>query len=219
MIKFRLLIFLLTIATLCGCEGDIYGGGTVVSSVDDKPIDNVLIIWTNYFDSCRTDSNGHFSIGSFVGCVPECPQLQLFFSKDGYKNQYLNLSDTENFRQKEIIVKMQPTNILESTQIPFQSKFFFYLNILISIFNIATLIYLFTTNFKFKFLWAILIIFGSISFHYNFYSKDFNLEILNFLVQFSPKQSTGLVKIYLLIPLGSGIFWIYRRKINSLKNV
>jgi len=71
------------------CEGIITGTGKVVSSVDNKPLDDVLIIWTTTNDSCFTDSLGSFKVGGFVGCVPECPKLQLLFHKQGYKNQLL----------------------------------------------------------------------------------------------------------------------------------
>lgn len=149
-----------------------------------------------------------------MGCVPDCPQLQLLFYKPGYKNQYLNLTDKDNRRLENVVVKMEPTNISQSTENPFLSKLLVYINLLVSLFNLVTLIFLFTTKFKYKFLWTLLIIFGSISLHYNFYDINFNLETFNFFIQLSLMNLTGLVKTYLLIPLGSGIFWIYRRKKN-----
>ena len=215
MTTLRLFIFLLTLTVFYGCEGVVEGTGRVVSSVDDKPLDNVLVIWTNTNDSsCHTDSLGNFKVGGFMGCVPDCPQLQLLFYKPGYKNQYLNLTDKDNRRLENVVVKMEPTNISQSTENPFLSKLLVYINLLVSLFNLVTLIFLFTTKFKYKFLWTLLIIFGSISLHYNFYDNNFNLKTFNFFIQLSLMNLTGLVKTYLLIPLGSGIFWIYRRKKN-----
>jgi hypothetical protein len=215
MTTFRLLIFLLILTIFYGCEGIVEGTGKVVSSVDNKPLENVLVIWTNTDDSCRTDSLGNFTIGSFVGCIPECPQLRLLFHKPGYKNQYLNLSEKKDFlRVKDVLIKMQPTDKKQTTEFPFLSNLFFYMNFAISFLNIVTLIYLLTIKLKYKFLWALLIIFGSVSLHYNFYTNRFDIETFNFLIQFSLINLTGLVKTYLLIPLGSGIFWICRRKKN-----
>lgn len=206
----KLLLFLLVLITFFNCEGIITGTGKVVSSVDNKPLDDVLIIWTTTNDSCFTDSLGSFKVGGFVGCVPECPKLQLLFHKQGYKNQYLDLSENSNLRTDDIIVSMQPTNIVQTKEVHFLSKLFYYVNIIISIINIGSLIYLFTISFEYKFLWMIFILFGSLSLHYNFYTNIFNLEFSNFLIQLSLNKQIGLVKTYLLIPLGSGLFWIFR---------
>lgn len=213
----KLIFFLLVLIAFFNCEGIITGTGKVVSSVDNRPLDNVLIIWTSTNDSCFTDSLGNFKIGGFVGCVPECPKLKLLFHKQGYKNQYIDLSENSNLRTGDVIVKMQPTDLIQSTEVPFLSKLLYFINIIISIINIGTLIYLFTISFEYKFLWIIFILWGSLSLHYNFYTNIFNLEFFNFLIQLSLNKQTGLVKTYLLIPLGSVLFWIFRwKKKNTL---
>lgn len=85
---FTLLIFLLLITNL-GCEGYRCGTGKIVDSKSDLPLDSVLCKIDNEL-FVYSDSIGHYELcGRFSGCVPDCPDIQIEFSKKGYKTQII----------------------------------------------------------------------------------------------------------------------------------
>ncbi|WP_229743183.1 hypothetical protein [Hymenobacter qilianensis] len=107
-LKHRTLFFLTCCATLClvGCEGYRHVRGVVLDQQTKVPLDSVRcetfnphIMALGSFDSNDpqySDPHGAFDVtGEFGGCVPECPDILVRFSKKGYKTlQLVNPTDT-----------------------------------------------------------------------------------------------------------------------------
>lgn len=88
-----LIIISLGLFILSSCEGYQCAVGTVYDSSNNEPLDSVLCI-SNGGDELLTDSTGSFDVcGPFGGCVRECPEVEVNFSKDGYITQI----KTDNF--------------------------------------------------------------------------------------------------------------------------
>ena len=72
------------------CEGYRCGNGIIYDSQTKEPIDSVKC---TVLSACRdeiqySDSLGHFELcNCFGGCVPDCPDIVIEFSKEGYKTQ------------------------------------------------------------------------------------------------------------------------------------
>lgn len=81
----------LLIFFLASCEGEVVGYGYVYDSFTKTPIDNVLVRYytkkkkRHFEKEMFTDADGYFSIGSFEGCVPDCPDAVIELIKDGYR--------------------------------------------------------------------------------------------------------------------------------------
>lgn len=91
---FSYLIFF-TIIFLESCEGYEIGIGTVYDNATKLPLDSVHCI-TNGNDEIYTDSTGKFNLhGPFGGCVRNCRDIEIEFSKKKYKTIKLN-KDFEN---------------------------------------------------------------------------------------------------------------------------
>lgn len=72
---------------LLSCEGYECNHGVVIDSNTRKPIDSVLCV-SNGGDKVYTNSYGRYEdvCSPFGGCMPKCSELEIEFSKDGYKN-------------------------------------------------------------------------------------------------------------------------------------
>jgi hypothetical protein len=82
-----LLISTMSLFLILACEGYQCGVGTVYDSSNNQPLDSVLCV-SNGGDEILTDSTGNFDVcGPFGGCVKECPEVEVEFSKEGYVSQ------------------------------------------------------------------------------------------------------------------------------------
>ena len=83
---------LVILSLFTNCEGSKCGKGTVRDAITDKPLDSVLckIDRKNSTTQVYTDSVGKFELcGPFGGCVPDCPDINIEFTKKGYKTQII----------------------------------------------------------------------------------------------------------------------------------
>jgi hypothetical protein len=86
--KYFLVSITATFMTLfMACEGYQCAVGTIYDSSNNLPLDSVLCV-SNGGDEILTDSTGSFDLcGPFGGCMPDCPEVEVEFSKEGYVSQ------------------------------------------------------------------------------------------------------------------------------------
>jgi hypothetical protein len=83
---FVVLITFLIATCLTSCEGYKCGTGTVFDKMTNKPIDSVFCEVQTGVQKMYTDSTGKFDLCNQIsGCVPECKDIIISFSKDSYK--------------------------------------------------------------------------------------------------------------------------------------
>lgn len=195
---------------MCSCEGIVLGGGKIVSSKDQKPIDSVLVYWTNGKIKTYSDSSGMFKHEMFCGCVPDCPDLELIFYKKGFETKYLNFTKEYGHATDSIIVQLNPTVELdkEIKETGFET-FLKYFNVLLSIFNIFTLVIICCVKIKWKPLWIISCIFFSITLKYNYYNNEFDISFFSFFVQLRYLQIYYIGWYLFFIPVTTIAFWLY----------
>lgn len=99
LISIALIIFL-----FIGCEGYVAYTGTIYDAQTKEPIDSVQCIIVSFKDrDYRTysDSVGNYYVSTpLVGCVPNCGEYDVEFSKYGYKTQILK-APTNIYLEKE----------------------------------------------------------------------------------------------------------------------
>lgn len=82
---FLLLSFSLTII-FTSCEGHRCADGKVVDKITGTPLDSVYIEVLSSNELYNTDASGMFEVCNvFKGCVPECKDIIVRFSKSNYK--------------------------------------------------------------------------------------------------------------------------------------
>lgn len=99
------IVLCLLIAQLfIGCEGQVEYAGNVYDAATKEPLDSVQCIIVEFKDSkfySQTDSLGYYEIGTpLVGCVPDCGEYNVEFSKEGYKTQ-TKLAPKDIYLEKE----------------------------------------------------------------------------------------------------------------------
>ena len=80
--------FLCTVftAAFTSCEGYKCGTGHVVDKLTSKPLDSVFCEAITGVQTQYTDSAGTFELcNRMSGCVPQCKDISIQFSKPGYK--------------------------------------------------------------------------------------------------------------------------------------
>ncbi len=191
---------------LVSCEGIIHGDGKIISAINQLPIDSVKINW---FDKIvYSDKNGNFSFHEFVGCVPECPDLELVLTKQGYESKYINLSK-ENENHKSVF-QLIPTNKNIDDLSDVKSKsFLFYLSIITAIISLFTLIALSIIKINNKAIWFVIIFFGTITIYYNYLAKVTELKALRPSLFIFIKYTFEPTWYQLNLPIGLILFWIY----------
>lgn len=113
----RTIKLILTIATLMtSCEGRIEISGTIMSADNNSPIDSAMIQFhekrnrfTTVIDTVYTDSNGTFQFGRLSMCAPNCPEVKLIISKNGYDT--LVKSYEEGLIRDSLTIKLKRTRI------------------------------------------------------------------------------------------------------------
>ena len=87
-----LLSFLIT-----SCEGYRCGEGRVLDKTTSKPLDSVYCEVLTGVQKMYTDSAGKFHLCNRIsGCVPQCKDITIRFSKTGYKTITLENPEEEN---------------------------------------------------------------------------------------------------------------------------
>jgi hypothetical protein len=75
-----------TLIICCSCEGYKMANGFVKDQITNKPIDSVFVDVLSGSDEAYTDSLGYYTVGNeFGGCVPECKDIEIEYSKKGYQ--------------------------------------------------------------------------------------------------------------------------------------
>jgi hypothetical protein len=91
--KIKSIIYLtFAVLILTSCEGQKGGNGKVLDNNEGFPLDSVKYKCIETEEVEYTDSLGNWEMyGKFGGCVPDCLDFNVEFSKSGYKTQiFLN---------------------------------------------------------------------------------------------------------------------------------
>ncbi len=201
----NLCIFSLIIL-LTSCEGIIQGDGKIISATNQLPIDSVKISW--FRKIVYSDKNGNFSFHEFVGCVPECPDLELVLTKQGYEAKYLNLSK-ENKKHKSVFKLIPSNNNIGDLSHDKSKNFLFYLSIVTAIISLFTLIALSIVKINNKAMWFAIILFGTVTIYYNYLAKITELKVVRPSLFVFIKYSFEPTWYQLNLPIGLFVFWIY----------
>lgn len=92
-------MFVGSLVIMFGCDCYRNAEGIVVDIETKQPISGVQIVNNSDFEHRQTqnlsatDSAGQFSYADLSGGLFGCPDLVLVFSKPGYLNQRINMSD------------------------------------------------------------------------------------------------------------------------------
>ena len=97
------LLAFLIITLFTGCEGYTCAYGYIYDSETVELLDSVLCKVLTGSEEQYSDSLGHYSVcNNFGGCVPKCPDIEVEFSKPGYKTKTLtNPAKNNIFLEKE----------------------------------------------------------------------------------------------------------------------
>jgi hypothetical protein len=97
------IIILPVIIILNSCEGMRCAIGHVYDAESNKPLDRVFCIALTGTDKQYSDSTGHYSLcNNFGGCIPRCPDIEVEYSKTGYKTKKLTNPNKDNiYLEKE----------------------------------------------------------------------------------------------------------------------
>lgn len=85
--------------SLCqGCEGYRCADGIVLDKSTNQPLDSILVEVIIASELIYTDATGAFDVcNQFGGCMPACKDIEVQFSKNGYKTVTLiNPKQAEN---------------------------------------------------------------------------------------------------------------------------
>lgn len=86
--KKTLVMSLLMVASvaLSSCEGGRTAEGVVVDQITGETLEGVKVLETVYGMEVTTNETGKYTVsGATKGCTPECPDIVVEFSKDGYQ--------------------------------------------------------------------------------------------------------------------------------------
>ena len=99
-INFILIFPLFTL--ILGCEGSRIGKGIICDIQTQIPLDSVKFKDINETIISYSDSTGSYTIeGPFGGCISECPDYKVEFSKEGYKTKIVENPDGYIFLEIE----------------------------------------------------------------------------------------------------------------------
>lgn len=81
----RTLVIILSLATLNGCEGMRCADGSIFDNDTGEPIDSVFCKVLTGTEEVYSDNTGYYSLcNDFGGCVPDCKDIIIEYSKPGY---------------------------------------------------------------------------------------------------------------------------------------
>jgi len=100
----KYILKVLTVFLFISCEGYVEYSGKVYDATTNEPIDSVKCVIVEYADRnyfSYTDSIGNYYVSTpLVGCVPDCDDYSVEFSKEGYKTQII-YKPTDIYLEKE----------------------------------------------------------------------------------------------------------------------
>lgn len=103
--NFRIIgyVLLLGVLILTGCEGYRCAGGNIYDAETKAPLDSVQCKCLTSYDIQYSDSTGYYVIcNGMSGCVPDCPDIEVEYSKPGYKTLKITNPDKNDiFLDKE----------------------------------------------------------------------------------------------------------------------
>ena len=197
------IIFIIIAVTLASCEGELDGHGKIISAQNNALLDSAKINFSGY--SIYSDKKGSFEINVPVGCPLGCPELEVIVSKKGYETKYLNLSDSEN---REVTIRLAPTH---KNQYKWKSlqlmEVLYYTSITTVVIAFLSFIFIILSNTRNKTLWGLLVIFGTLSFQYNYISEKISVSFLrpSIMPYF---DAINPIWYKFNLPVGILVFWV-----------
>lgn len=86
----QLLFAMLLMLCIQSCEGYRCSDGVVLDKLTNLPLDSVLCDVISGSQKAYTDSTGKFDVCNRMGgCVPDCKDIMVKFSKAGYRSQQI----------------------------------------------------------------------------------------------------------------------------------
>jgi len=96
-ITFFNFILLFSCVFSIGCEGYNCAEGVVIDALSKEPLDSVFCNVITGSEEIYTDSSGIYDVcNNFGGCVPDCADIVVEFSKVGYKTIQLENPGTDS---------------------------------------------------------------------------------------------------------------------------
>lgn len=89
-------VLLFSLIAFCSCEGNRFARGFVRDKITDEPLDSVFVAVLSGRDETYTDSIGYYWVSNdFGGCVPDCKDIDIEYSKQGYRtSRKINPADS-----------------------------------------------------------------------------------------------------------------------------
>jgi len=85
------IVAVMTMFLFTGCEGFVEYTGVIYDVQTNEPLDSVkcvMVAFKRDYLITYSDSVGNYQVGTpMVGCVPNCGEYEVEFSKRGYKTQ------------------------------------------------------------------------------------------------------------------------------------
>jgi hypothetical protein len=98
----RTAVYIFCILIAVACEGNKYGSGIVYDQQANIPLDSVKYETLHDNEIKYTDSLGKYDAsGPFGGCLSDCPDYKVEFSKSGYKTKRVVNADKDIFLEQE----------------------------------------------------------------------------------------------------------------------
>ena len=140
--------------------------------------------------------------------MPSCPDLELILSKQGYQPKYVNL--TKENKNYNAVFQLVPTQKFIGDLSHNKSKnFLFYLSIITALISLLTLTALAKIKVRNKALWFVVILFGTVTFFYNYLDNNIELRIFRPSIFVFVKYTFEPTWYQLNLPIGLIIFWTY----------
>src|SRR5215469_3287606 len=89
--NYLIAVVIMTISLFVSCEGFVEYSGVIYDAETKEPLDSVqciMVAFKNRGYYTLSDSLGNYHVSTpLVGCVPNCGEYEVEFSKRGYKTQ------------------------------------------------------------------------------------------------------------------------------------
>ena len=195
--------FIIIAVTLASCEGVLRSNGKTISAQNKSVVDSAKIKFWD--DSIYSDKKGSFEINVPVGCPLGCPELEVIVSKKGYETNYLNLSDSED---KAVTISLVPTQKNQDKRKSQKlMEVLYYTSITSVIIAFLSFIFIILSNTRNKTLWGLLVIFGTLSFQYNYIAEKISVSFLrpSIMPYF---DAINPIWYKFNLPIGIFVFWL-----------
>ncbi|MCC8145527.1 MAG: hypothetical protein LIO93_03615 [Bacteroidales bacterium] len=85
---YKIWVFLIITMLFINCNGYRCANGVIYDSTTKLPLDSVHCIVLTGNEEQFSDSLGRYSLcNSYSGCIPDCPDIEIEYSKKGYKTK------------------------------------------------------------------------------------------------------------------------------------